>query len=292
MAINLAKSCDVPKEHGIPRVGAVIVDEAGDVLGVGWRGNSRDPGSDVHAEAQAIDMWKKCGEVTTRSILYTTLEPCTGIGLARSQQHESCADIIIRSGGIFKVYVGMLDPDDHITGKGIFQLQAHGIEVQLFPRDLMLQVSALNEKFILSKKVFVAKFVNPPAEITKESSLTTVNLILQANLAPATNIFLVVEHEGYFWPGAQPLRSGEPDHGALTCEYQVRAYIGDTRAETITFHIVAASESGLELIRYYHNVANKLSGIQGAPNCIGIPMQKLPKGIRSVASHTLRFKLQ
>lgn len=70
------------------------------------------------------------------SVLYCTLEPCINIcgnsnvnNLPKFPQIP-CSPLIVKS-GIKKVVIGILDPDERVTGKGVFFLKNAGIEVIL-----------------------------------------------------------------------------------------------------------------------------------------------------------------
>ena len=75
--------------------------------------------------------------------VYTTLEPC----IRRGPDKTPCADHLIRR-KVSKIVVGMLDPNQIITGKGILKLRKAGIAVDLFPPDLMAELEELNQDFI------------------------------------------------------------------------------------------------------------------------------------------------
>ena len=51
-----------------------------------------------------------------------------------------------------RVFIGILDPNQGVTGKGLWALQESGIDVELFPPELAREIKTLNEKFILSQK--------------------------------------------------------------------------------------------------------------------------------------------
>ena len=100
-----------------PMVGCVIVYDD-KIIAEGY--HERYGG--LHAEPNAInqvsdDLLKKC-------TLYVTLEPCSHHG-----KTPPCADLII-SKGIKKVYVGNLDTNPLVAGKGIKKLQDAGIQVE------------------------------------------------------------------------------------------------------------------------------------------------------------------
>jgi diaminohydroxyphosphoribosylaminopyrimidine deaminase/5-amino-6-(5-phosphoribosylamino)uracil reductase len=102
-----------------PAVGAVIV-KGGKVIGKGWHKRFGGP----HAEINALEDCKKSGNDPHGAELYVTLEPCCHQG-----KTGPCTQAII-SAGIAKVFVAMVDPSKHASGKGIEQLRGAGIEVQ------------------------------------------------------------------------------------------------------------------------------------------------------------------
>lgn len=113
-AIELAH--EWPYTHPNPRVGAVITDASGRVLGEGWH---RGPGTD-HAE---IDALEKTGETAQGAAVYVTLEPCAHHG-----RTPPCVDALIAA-GVATVVVGAIDPDPNVAGKGVRRLEDAGIEV-------------------------------------------------------------------------------------------------------------------------------------------------------------------
>jgi hypothetical protein len=67
-----------------------------------------------------------------------------------------CADhIIARKVG--RVVIGMLDPDQRITGKGILKLRRAGIAVELFPKALMAELEDLNRDFTRDRERVAAR---------------------------------------------------------------------------------------------------------------------------------------
>jgi len=115
-AIELASKVDLSRDIN-PRVGAVIVDGAGNIIGEGWHNGS---GTD-HAEVMAI---VQAGANAAGATLYCTLEPCNAQG-----KTGPCAQAVI-SAGITKVVIGQ--PDLHVAmSGGVKTLQAAGIEVEV-----------------------------------------------------------------------------------------------------------------------------------------------------------------
>lgn len=102
-----------------PVVGALIVDESGDVPRVVSRGHHILAARD-HAEVAAL---RPLGGRAPGMTLYVTLEPCNHVG-----RTGRCTDAILAA-GITRVVCGMRDPNPHVTGGGIERLRAAGVQV-------------------------------------------------------------------------------------------------------------------------------------------------------------------
>lgn len=101
-----------------PPVGAVIVDDRLNLLGEGFHERFGGP----HAEIGAL---KQAAGRTAGATLYVTLEPCCHRG-----KTGPCTQAIIEH-KIRKVVIGMIDPASHAAGKGITELKAAGIDVEV-----------------------------------------------------------------------------------------------------------------------------------------------------------------
>jgi diaminohydroxyphosphoribosylaminopyrimidine deaminase / 5-amino-6-(5-phosphoribosylamino)uracil reductase len=115
-----------------PQVGAVVV-SSGKVIGSGYHRAFGGPHAEVHALAQA-------GNRARGADIYVTLEPCSHTG-----KTPPCADAIIKA-GLRRVYVGMVDPNPLVSGRGIKKLQAAGISVET--GILEHECRRLNEAFL------------------------------------------------------------------------------------------------------------------------------------------------
>lgn len=137
MAIDEARK-SIPegdnKPH--PKVGAVVV-KNGKVLSTAHRGEV--PGN--HAEFTVLERNLPDAAVAGATV-YTTLEPCT----TRNSPKIPCVDRLIDR-RVARVVIGILDPDERITGKGQRKLSNAGIETSLFPHDLAMEVEELNREF-------------------------------------------------------------------------------------------------------------------------------------------------
>jgi diaminohydroxyphosphoribosylaminopyrimidine deaminase/5-amino-6-(5-phosphoribosylamino)uracil reductase len=98
-----------------PPVGAVVVSGA-EIIGTGFHPAAGEP----HAEVFALDA---ADGRTDGADLYVTLEPCNHQG-----RTGPCTEAIIKA-GISRVFIGCLDPNPMVAGKGIERLQGAGIEV-------------------------------------------------------------------------------------------------------------------------------------------------------------------
>jgi len=109
-----------PQTAPNPWVGAVVVPAAG--RAETFEGMTAPPGGD-HAEVRALDRAVTAG-VAQGATLYTTLEPCAHHG-----RTPPCVDAVVRA-GVARVVIGIVDPDEHVSGQGIAALRDAGIEVR------------------------------------------------------------------------------------------------------------------------------------------------------------------
>jgi diaminohydroxyphosphoribosylaminopyrimidine deaminase/5-amino-6-(5-phosphoribosylamino)uracil reductase len=100
-----------------PLVGAVVVDDQGEVAGEGWHERRGEP----HAEVNAL---RAAGERARGATLFVTLEPCRNWGAT-----PPCTQAV-REAGIARVVVGALDPNPQQSG-GAEELRAAGLEVEV-----------------------------------------------------------------------------------------------------------------------------------------------------------------
>jgi len=118
-----------------PRVGCVIV-KAGQVIGTGF---TQQVGL-AHAEIEALADARKYGVDLSGSTIYVSLEPCCHVG-----RTPPCTQAIIAAKPA-RVVIAMQDPNPLVSGKGIKQMAAAGIQVEcgLLEED----AAALNPGFV------------------------------------------------------------------------------------------------------------------------------------------------
>ncbi|MGA0013132.1 MAG: bifunctional diaminohydroxyphosphoribosylaminopyrimidine deaminase/5-amino-6-(5-phosphoribosylamino)uracil reductase RibD [Burkholderiaceae bacterium] len=119
-----------------PRVGCVIVREQ-QVVGQGWHVRAGEPHAEVHALAEA-------GEAARGATAYITLEPCSHTG-----RTGPCSQALIQA-GVASVVAAMEDPNPQVSGQGLAQLRAAGIEVRCGL--LADEAAALNAGFVARMK--------------------------------------------------------------------------------------------------------------------------------------------
>ena len=129
-----------------PPAGAVILDSDGYLLSKGYH---KAYGED-HAEVMAL---KNCSSPLKDAVLYVTLEPCAHQGLT-----PSCAENLSTL-SFHKIYVGVIDPNPKVCGRGIEKLKQASIQVQMYEGVLKEKLYELIEVFshnMKYQKPFVA----------------------------------------------------------------------------------------------------------------------------------------
>ncbi len=112
----IALAAAAPRPHPNPRVGAVVLDAAGNVaaeaahLGAGM----------AHAEADALRL---AGERARGGTVVVTLEPCDHHG-----RTAPCTQALLDA-GVARVVAGAEDPDPRVRGRGIRRLREAGVDV-------------------------------------------------------------------------------------------------------------------------------------------------------------------
>ncbi|WP_223910260.1 bifunctional diaminohydroxyphosphoribosylaminopyrimidine deaminase/5-amino-6-(5-phosphoribosylamino)uracil reductase RibD [Geobacter sp. AOG1] len=130
-ALALARK-GVGKTSPNPAVGCVVVRD-GVIVGEGWHRKAGTPHAEVHALAQA-------GDAARGADVYVTLEPCAHHG-----KTPPCADALVEA-KVGRVFVGMVDPNPLVAGRGLELLRRAGIVTE--SGLLEEECHRLNEPFI------------------------------------------------------------------------------------------------------------------------------------------------
>ncbi len=277
-AIVWAGRCQ-PIKKSIPKVGAIIA-IGDDVLGRGRR-DTGEVGDDDHAELNAL---RKVPDksMLTRATLYTTLEPCTIY--VRSNPLDCCTEQILQH-KINRVFVGILDPNQGVTGKGLLRLQDSGVDVVLFPHELSQEIRVQNRDFILSQQTLTATIVAPKDR--EELPTGTHPVRFKCLNPPGADTYLLAKKAGLYWPQSSDFR--EIERGL----WETDVNLGSTGEHSL--ELVTADSLGAALIRYYRKTTeqnrNRREKLRGKIDLSllgvdhpGIDMIGLPKGLRLEAS--------
>lgn len=116
-----------------PRVGCVLVDQAGQLIGEGYHELAGGP----HAEVNALN---SAGVSARGATAYVTLEPCDHTG-----RTGACSVALIQA-GISRLVYGMQDPNPKVSGAGIRRLVEAGVQVD--GPFMESECAALNPGFI------------------------------------------------------------------------------------------------------------------------------------------------
>ena len=117
--INLAKNAIENDIRPNPFVGAMIVNQADQVIGTGFHQKLGGPHAEVYAIEQALQKTTDLSQAT----IYVSLEPCSHFG-----KTAPCVDLIIQH-KIKKVVIASLDPNPKVAS--VQKLMAAGIEVEV-----------------------------------------------------------------------------------------------------------------------------------------------------------------
>lgn len=213
-----------------PKVGALLTNSNGEVLLDCYRGET---GTGHHCEYGLLQKAKKEEIDLKDTILFVTLEPCT----SRGKGKIPCSQRIV-SAGIGEVYIGTLDPNPVITGKGELYLRAKGIVVNRYPNDLINELNAINKDFF---KLYESSFLpNDSLFMKKRISQIMVEYInkqgytleeLPSNWDIIFDYILAYSHNIVADPKVLKELMNKALGYAYDQKYALRDYTGDVRGE-------------------------------------------------------------
>lgn len=119
-----------------PPVGCIIV-KKNNIISRGWTQPTGKPHAEIHAIRQVKDK-----ALLNGAEIYCSLEPCSHFG-----KTDPCVDSIIKS-GIKKVFIGDIDKNPIVNGKGIARLEKSKIIVKIL---FNKKIKELNKIFFNSK---------------------------------------------------------------------------------------------------------------------------------------------
>jgi len=119
-----------------PRVGCVLLDREGLVVGEGWHRGAGTP----HAEVAALADARARGHATQGLSAFVTLEPCNHTG-----RTGPCAVALVEA-GVSAVRYAVEDPNP-VASRGAATLAAAGVDVQHLPWD---EARELNRRWLIA----------------------------------------------------------------------------------------------------------------------------------------------
>src|SRR5512139_1847524 len=125
-----------PEADPNPRVGCVVTDAAGTVVGVGHHGGAGTPHAEVAALAAA-------GSAAAGGTAYVTLEPCD-----HTRRTGPCTRALLAA-GVARVVYAVADPDPVAAG-GAATLAAAGVTVE--PGPLQDEAEQLNASWLHARR--------------------------------------------------------------------------------------------------------------------------------------------
>jgi pyrimidine deaminase RibD-like protein len=299
LAVKLADQCKPDDPKRTPRLGVVIADPKGEIIGMAHRGRGTKAddekgtkGDDDHAELMAYHNVADKARLAGATV-YTTLEPCTHH--VRTQEGNSCTEILCRA-QVNKVFVGILDPNQGVCGKGVLGLQDARIEVELFPHKLAEEIKSQNDPFIKAQRTLTLRITDPDPEkgvpeIKLQRFGQKITFKCKSTNPIGPEVIAMTSHNGRWWPQSGIFRQiGENN------EWEFDVSFGAAGPHDV--YVVKMSELGEALVGYYHKVARinlhregllkdhfditKIAGLPG--NYPGIELRKLSKGLDRLAS--------
>jgi diaminohydroxyphosphoribosylaminopyrimidine deaminase/5-amino-6-(5-phosphoribosylamino)uracil reductase len=138
LALNLARQA-LWLTSPNPRVGCVITDADGTVLGQGHTQRAGGP----HAEIMALRDAAERGHPVQGATAWVTLEPC-----AHQGRTGPCCDALAAA-GIGRVVAALTDPNPQVAGQGMARLAAAGVQTDILDAqdDIAVQARELNIGF-------------------------------------------------------------------------------------------------------------------------------------------------
>jgi pyrimidine deaminase RibD-like protein len=176
MAVAEAKRSIAEDTRLRPKVGAVVV-KGGKVLATGYRCES---GKGDHGEFCAFKKLNADVDKVDLSgcTVYTTLEPCS----KRNAPKRPCTQRLIE-GKVARVVFGMPDKDESVYGH--HTLIEAGIEIGVFPHDLIQELFVLNKEWTDSLR---AKPIVPPNNTSQLANVSYYKL--GTSMADNTHFFV------------------------------------------------------------------------------------------------------
>lgn len=211
-----------------PRVGCLVTDVHGRVIGQGHTQEAGGP----HAEIMALRDAHAHGHVLLGGTAYITLEPCSHHG-----RTPPCCDALVAA-GIAKVVIATLDPNPLVAGQGAERLRAAGVHVHVLP--------ASSPESVASRELNIGFFSRmlrnrPWVRLKMAASLDGISALPNGVSQWITSE--AARADGHAWraracavlTGVGTVRTDNPtlDVRALPTQRQPQLFVVDSRFETL-----------------------------------------------------------
>lgn len=245
-----------------PKVGAVVMKD-GQILGEAHRGE--DEHRREHAEFYLLE--RKLGKaVLAGSTVFTTLEPC----FARGHGKTPCAERL-RERRVDRVFIGMLDPDPTVHGKGQMYLLEHGIKVETFDPAMTQEILEMNREFIKDRQTPSLKITTPADKPFKKGTIR-IEGVYRVTPSNGEKFAVFTRRQKLHWPQGRfrILAGGKWD--CLIDEH----HVGMTEV------VVAQIDPSIDLwVRHYLKVGDTHE------KWVGLDVEQMPPGFRENDSVTI-----
>jgi hypothetical protein len=146
------------------------------------------------------------------------------------------------------VFIGILDPNQGVSGKGLNELQQNGVEIELFPHELAKEILTLNADFVRVQKSLGARILSPTRleELHAYKTRGFYPVRVWCENPPDDSTYLMILHNGLWWPQPDGFRTVGPK------EYVIDARFGTVGEHTL--YIVTANQIGRCLIQYHRKI--------------------------------------
>lgn len=227
-----------------PMVGCVVVKD-----GVVITEGCHEKYGAFHAERNALT---RCSEDVKGADLYVTLEPCCHHG-----KTPPCTEIIIER-GIGRVFVGAMDPNPKVAGRGVQILREHGVKVEtgilesecLRLNEIFFHFITTGAPFVAMKYAMtldgkIAAFTGDSKWVTGETARRHVQFLRKKYSGILVGVDTVVADDPMLncrmWDGVDPVRIICDTHLRIPPNCRIAQTAGEIR--TIVAHAADADRN-------------------------------------------------
>lgn len=159
-----------------------------------------------------------------------------------------CCTELIKQYGIKRVTIGILDPNQGVRGKGLWELQSNKVEVELFPHNLAERIRALNTEFIRVQQTLGIQITNlqPGQKIRTYDKGGVFELQGSFLNSPGNDVFVFTGVGGLWYPRFNRLQVVGDG------QWAVNVHFGSYGPHTLC--IVKISELGANLLTFYQKI--------------------------------------